>query len=102
MFEVSLGTLVGLIIGTGEEALVGSSLVLLLGYPLEYPNIRAELPVIMMGASLGLWFCYEAVRCQCLFRRLTDFHEATFWGLVMYFVTPYGVLITYNMNSLSY
>ena len=53
MVVFSLGTLVGLIIGTGEGSLVGLSLVLTLGYPLGYPNPGAYLTGTLLGMPLG-------------------------------------------------
>ena len=48
--------MVGLMIGTGGLYLVGLSLVLTLGSPLEYPNTGADIPGMLLGAPLGLWF----------------------------------------------
>ena len=56
------GTLVGLIIGTGEVCFVGLSLVFPFGNPLESTNTGVDMPSTLMGNSLGLWFGYEAVR----------------------------------------
>ena len=75
MVGVPLGTLVGLKIGTGEVSLVGLSLGLTLGYPLESPNTRAEFPDMLMGAPIGLWFVSDVV-----------------WGAGISCVPPYGDL----------
>ena len=72
MVVVLFGTLVGLMIGTGEVSLVGLSLVLPLGYPLESTNTGVDMPGTLMGASLGLWFGSEAVRCWCYWCLLVD------------------------------
>ena len=84
---VSLVPLDLLIIVTGEGYLVVLSLVIPLGYLLEYTNPGADLPSTLMGAPLRLWFGSEAVRCLCCFRRLMDFHEANLWG--KYLFRPY-------------
>ena len=107
--EVSLvlvlfGTLVDLIIGTGELSLVGLSLGLPHGYPLESTNTGVDMPGTLMGASLGLWFLYEAVRCRywCSWCRLMDCRKATCGGVIIYCIPPSVSLITSNMNSLRY
>ena len=50
MVGVSLGPLTGLVIGTGEGYVVGLSLLLTLGSPLDYPNLG--LTGIILGISL--------------------------------------------------
>ena len=67
MVGVSLGTVSVLVIGTGEEYLVGLSLGLTIGPPIEYPDPGAELHGTLMVLPLGLCFCFEAVRCLCCF-----------------------------------
>ena len=62
MVGVSLGTLGVLIIGTAEVSLVGLSLGLSLGSPLEYKNTGYVLPGMLIGAPFSLWFGSEAVR----------------------------------------
>ena len=56
MVRASLVILDGLIIDTVEGYLVVLSLGLPLGSPLDSPNTGAQLPVMVMGALLGLWF----------------------------------------------
>ena len=46
-----------------------------------------------------LCFGSKAVRCQCFCRRLTNFFEATCWGVDISYVPPYGDLTAYNMHS---
>ena len=75
--EVSLGTPDRLMIGTVEGYLIGLSLVISLGSPLESPNPGSDLPGILLGAHLGLWFGSEAARFLCFCCRLMNFHEAT-------------------------
>ena len=58
---VSIGPLVGLIIGTGEGSLVGFSLGLPLGSLLESPNTGADLPGTVLVTPIGLWFGSETV-----------------------------------------
>ena len=77
---ISIGTLVGLMIGNGEVSLVGLSLGLTLGSPLDSPNPGAELPGTLMGVPLGFWFGSEALRCLCCFCLIMYFQEATCWG----------------------
>ena len=72
---VSLGTLHGLMIVTGEGYLVGLPLVIPLGPQIEYKNPGADLPGMLLGTPLGLWFGSEVVRCYCCCRRLTDCRE---------------------------
>ena len=72
MVGVSLGALVGLIIGTGERPLVELPMVITLVSPLESPNNGYVMPVTFLNAPLGLWFGYEVVRCWCSFLRLAD------------------------------
>ena len=62
---VSLGTLSGLAIVPGEGFLVGLSLVLPLGYLLEYPNHGSDITDTLLVAPLELWFGSEAVRFLC-------------------------------------
>ena len=62
---VSLGPLAGLMIVTGEVSLVGLSLTLPLGTPLESTNPGSELSDTLLGAPLGLRFLSDAVRCMC-------------------------------------
>ena len=64
MVVVLFGTLVGLIIGTVEVSLVGLSLGLPHGYPLESTNTGVDMHGTLMGASLGLRLGYEAIRCR--------------------------------------
>ena len=78
--DLQVCTLAGLIIGTVERYLVGLSLGISLGYPLEYLNLGYFLSVTLMGAPLWLWFVSEAERCQCCFCRLTDFRKSTCWA----------------------
>ena len=87
---------------TVEGSLVVLSLLLPLVYPLESPNHGAELPGILLGAPLGLWFFSEAVRCICCWFCLTDFREDTCWGVGISCVPPYGALIKSNMNLVRY
>ena len=56
LIVVSLGTLVWLMVGTGEGSFFGLSLGLPLGYPPESTNIGSELSSMLMGGPLGLWF----------------------------------------------
>ena len=68
MVRVSLGRMSGLMIGTGEGSLVGLSLGLPLGSPLEYPNPGDDLPVMLLGAPLGLWFGSQVASWQSMRR----------------------------------
>ena len=94
--------MVGLMIGTGEGYLVGLSLGFTLGSPLKSPNHGAELPGMLLVATLRLWFGSELVRCSCCCHHLTDERKANFWGLGIYCITTSGDLITYNKNSVRY
>ena len=62
---VSLRTMSGSMIGTGEGSLVVLLLELPLGYPPYSPNHGSELHVMLLGAPIGLWFGSEAARCLC-------------------------------------
>ena len=79
MVGFSLGTLSVLMIVTEEVYLVGLSLGLQLGYPLEYTNTGADLPGTLLVAPLGLWFGSELFTFLCCYHRLMDLHEATCW-----------------------
>ena len=88
-------------IGTVEGYLVGLSLVITLGYPLEFTNPVYYMPCTLMVVSPGLWFVSEAFQCWCSCRCLMDCRKATYWG--RYFsISTYGSLITYIMNSVKY
>ena len=89
-------------VGTGEGYFVGLSLELTLGYSLESQNTGAELPVTLLGESLGLWFVSEEIRCWCFCHRLMDFRKATCWGVGISFVPTYGALTPSNTNSVEY
>ena len=103
MVGSSLCTLAGLIIGTVERCLVGLSLGIPLGYPLEYLNLGYFLSVTLMGAPLWLLFISDSVRCQCCFFRLTDFRIYTCWGgVVIYCVLTSVDIIKSNMDSGGY
>ena len=65
MVVFSLGKLVGLMIVTGEGYFVGLSLVLPLGYPLQYTNPGDDMPDMLPVAPLGFGFGSEAIRCRC-------------------------------------
>ena len=56
MVGVSLISLFGLEIDTGEGSLVGLSPGLPLGYSLESPSYGVVLPGTLLSAPLGLWF----------------------------------------------
>ena len=56
MVGVSLDTLDGFMIGTGEVYFVGLSLVLSLGSPLDSLNPRSDMSGKLMGSPLG--FCF--------------------------------------------
>ena len=58
---VSIRPIFGLIIGIGEESLVGLSLGLPLGYLLDSPNPGSDLPGTVLVTPIGLWFGSEAV-----------------------------------------
>ena len=60
-----LGTLSVLMIFTGEGYCFGLSLGIPLGSPPESTNPGDLIPNTMLGALLGLWFGYEAVRYWC-------------------------------------
>ena len=77
MVGVSLGTLSGLMIGTGEGYFVGLSLGVTLGSPIGSPNPESDLPGMLMGVNIDLWFGSEAAMCLCCCRCLMDFHKAT-------------------------
>ena len=62
---VSLGTLSGLMIGTGEGYFVGLSLGLPLGSPLGSPNPGDEIPGTLSSAPLEMWFGSEVILFQC-------------------------------------
>ena len=85
LVEVSINTLVGLMIGTGERSLVVLSLELPRVSPLESPNPGADLSGTLLGSPLGLWFGSEV-----------------FWEVGISCVPPYGALITYKMTSVRY
>ena len=85
-----------------RKSLVLLSLVLTIGYPLEYTNPGSELSDTLLGAPLGLRFLSEAVRCMCCCRQLMNCHEGTCWGVCIYCVPPSGDLIISNMNSVRY
>ena len=51
---VSLGTLDGSMIFTGEGSLVGLLMGLPLGSPIESPNTGSDLPGPLLGAPIGL------------------------------------------------
>ena len=89
-------------ISTREGFLVGLLLVLPLVSPLESANPVAVMPGTLMGDTIGLWFGYEAVRCICCWRRLTDCREATFWGVCIYYIPTSVALVTSNTNSVCY
>ena len=61
----SLLPLAILVIGTVGGYLVGLSLVLPLGSPLESPNPGTDLPGTLLGVPLGLRFESETVSCMC-------------------------------------
>ena len=69
-----------------------------LGYPLESSNHGSDLPIMLLGASLGLWFGSEAVICLCCCCGLMDCNDANCWGVGISCVPPYGFIITYKMN----
>ena len=73
----SLGPLADLMLSTSKGSLVGLSLLITIGYPLESLNTGAYLPETLLGTPLALKFGSEAARCLCCCRRLMDFHEAT-------------------------
>ena len=98
----SLVSLAELVIGDVEVYLVGLSLVLPLGSPLESPNPGADFTGMLIGELLGLWFGYEVCRYSCFCHRLMDFLEANFWGVGVYCVPPSGPPITSNINSVIY
>ena len=56
---VSLDTLVGLVIGTGEGSLVYLSLGIPLRYQLESPNPGDDLSGMLLVTPIGLWFVSE-------------------------------------------
>ena len=62
---VSLVTLNGLMIVTGEGSLFGLPLGLPIVSPIESPNNGSDLTGTLLGAPLGLRFGSEAVRCLC-------------------------------------
>ena len=72
---VSLDKLSGLVVGTVEGYLVILLLVLLLGFPFYSPNTGADLPGMLLGYNLDLWFGSEVVRCLCYCLRLMDSHK---------------------------
>ena len=82
---VSLVILTGLIICAVEGSLVVLSLVIPLGYLLEYPNPGADLYGTLLGAAIGLWFGSDVV-----------------WGVGISCVPTSGAFITSKMNSVSY
>ena len=89
-------------IGTVEGYLVSLSLVLPIVFPLEYPNTESDLPGMLLGKPLGLWFGSEAVGYLCFFCRFTYLFKATFWGVSISCIHPYRALIKSSMNSLRY
>ena len=91
LFRSLLCTLAGLILDTVERYLVGLSLRITIGYPLEYLNLGYFLSVTLMGVPLWLWFVSESVRCHCCFRCLTDFCKAPFCGEVVIYCVPTSV-----------
>ena len=88
-------------ISTKERSLVWFSLGLTIGYLLESTNLESELPGMLLGAPPGLWFGSDAVMWRCCWR-LTGCRKATLWGVDIYWVPPYGALITSNMKSVRY
>ena len=84
-FVISLEPLDGFIIGAGKGCLVGLSLVLPLGSPLDSQNPVSDIPVTLMVAPLGLCFGSDIV-----------------WGLGISCVPPSGYFITSKMSSISY
>ena len=87
----------GLMLGTGEGPYFGLSLGITLGSPLESPDSGAELTGMLLDAPLGLWFVSEVVRFRCSCRRITDFFEATFWGVGMSCDPNFGYFITFEL-----
>ena len=85
MFGVSLCPLSGFIIFTREVSLVGFSLVLSLGSPLESPNPGSDLSSTLLREPFGLWFGSDVE-----------------WGIVIYFISPSRTFITSNINSVRY
>ena len=63
-----------------------------LGYPLEAPNMEADLPVMVLGAPLGLWFGYEAVICLWCCFGLMDCNDANCWGVGILVYLPTDLL----------
>ena len=84
----SLGSLDGLIIVTGEGYLVGLSLQITLGSPLESPNHVSKMPGMLLGAPFGLCIGSEVVGCRYCCFRLTDFRKATCCGVGISCVPP--------------
>ena len=60
---VSPGTLGDLVIGTWEGSLVSLSLIIPIGSPIESSNCVSVMPVMLLGAPLGLWFVSESFWC---------------------------------------
>ena len=102
LVSFSLGTLSGLIIGTVEGYLVGLSLILPLGSSLESTNYGNDIYGILLGMPLRLWFGSESLRCVCFCCHLTGSCESNFWGVGISCVPPYGDIITYNTNLVSF
>ena len=71
---VSLVTVGRFIIGTGEGYLVSLSLGFSLGSLIESKNTFSVLTVMLLGASLGLWFRSEVVGYNCSCRLFVDLH----------------------------
>ena len=99
---VSLVTLSGLVVVTGEVYCFALSLLLPLGYSFYSPNPGSELPGKLLGYTLGLCFGYEAFMCLCSCRRLIDFHKATCWAVGISCVPPSEYFITSKDSYVRY
>ena len=73
-----------------------------LGSSPESTNPVAGMPGTLVGATLELWFGSETFRCQCCFRRLTDFRKYNCWGVCISCIPPSRALITSTMISVRY
>ena len=70
MVAVLFGILVGFIIGTVEVSLVGLSLDVPHGYPLESTNTGVGIIGTLLITYIGLWIGSEAFSCWCSWFRL--------------------------------
>ena len=77
MVVVLFGTLVGLMIGTGELSLVGLPFVLTLEYPLESTNNGVDMPGTLLSAYLWQWFGSKGVSFWCSWCRHMYCRKAT-------------------------